>query len=53
MIWSKYVELFLSSTPADLTYNKWQQYSHGQWAEIINILKYASFKNIQEKKNVR
>ena len=48
------VELFLSSMlTADLTYNKWWQYSHGQWAEIINIPKYASFKNIQDQRNFR
>ena len=42
--------MFLSSVPLDLTYNKWQQYSHGQWAEIINIPKYASVNNIPEKR---
>ena len=48
------VELFLSSMlTADLTYNKWWQYSHGQWAEIINIPKYASFKNVQDQRNFR
>ena len=42
--------MFLSSVLLDLTYNKWQQYSHGQWAEIINIPKYASVNNIPEKR---